>query len=58
MVESTGLAFSVDDPKSVGSVLNVLLEVSLEGFPVNLNNGDLTSWTQARCLSPERSINS
>ena len=44
--QSTGLAFSVDDPKSVESVLNVLLELSLEGFPVNLNNGDLTSWTR------------
>jgi len=43
---ATGLAFSVNDPKSVGSVLNVLLEVSLEGFSVNLNNGDLTSWTR------------
>jgi len=42
--QATGLAFSVGDPKSVGTVLNVLLEVAFEGFPVNLNNGDLKPW--------------
>lgn len=40
--QATGLAFSVADPMSVGTVLNVLLEVALEGWNVNIFNGDLT----------------
>ena len=48
--KATGLAFSVPDPLSVGTVLNVLLEVALEGFPVNIWNGDLTSWTKQGVL--------
>ena len=48
--KATGLAFSVADPRTVGTVLNVLLEVALEGFSVNVNNGDLTKWAQQGVL--------
>lgn len=48
--QTTGLAFSVKDPKRVGTVLNVLLEVAFEGFPVNLNSGDLRPWVSQGVL--------
>lgn len=49
--QATGwLAFSVKDPKRVGTVLNVLLEVAFEGFPVNLNSGDLRPWASQGVL--------
>lgn len=48
--ESTGMAFSVDNPKRVPSVMNVLMEVALEGWSVNLNNGDLSKWAKQGVL--------
>jgi len=42
--KATGRAFSVEDPRTVGSVMNVLLEVALEGWSVDLSNGDLSKW--------------
>ena len=48
--KATGLAFSVVNPKTVPTVLNVLLEVALEGWSVNLNNGDLTKWARQGVL--------
>ena len=42
--KATGRAFSVEDPRTVGSVMNVLLEVALEGWSVNITNGDLSKW--------------
>ena len=48
--EATGLAFSVNDPRTVGSVLNVLLEVALEGWSVDISNGDLTKWANQGVL--------
>ncbi|KAJ7322784.1 hypothetical protein OS493_032969 [Desmophyllum pertusum] len=48
--KATGLAFSVDNPKTVGTVLNVLLEVALEGFNVDINNGNLESWANQGVL--------
>jgi len=42
--KATGRAFSVENPRTVGSAMNVLLEVALEGWSVNLNNGDLSNW--------------
>ena len=47
---ATGLAFSVANPLSVGTVLNVLLEVALEGWSVNIFNGDLTWWAKQGVL--------
>ena len=48
--QATGLAFSVADPMSVGTVLNVLLEVALEGWNVNIFNDDLTNWAKQGVL--------
>ncbi|XP_068724412.1 uracil-DNA glycosylase-like [Montipora capricornis] len=47
--KATGLAFSLfptEDPKSVPSVFNMLIELKLEGFDVSLTNGDLTPWVE------------
>ena len=46
--KATGLAFSLfadENPRNVPSVLNMLVELKLEGFQVDLSNGDLTPWT-------------
>ena len=48
--KATGLAFSVDDPFAVGSALNVLMEVVLEGWSVNIANGDLSWWAKQGVL--------
>lgn len=45
--KATGLAFSLkpeEDPRTVPSVLNMLVELKWEGFDVGLSNGDLTPW--------------
>lgn len=42
--KATGRAFSVEDPRTVGSVMNVLLEVALGGWSVDITNGDLSKW--------------
>ena len=46
----TGLAFSVENARTVPSSLNILLEVALEGWNVNINNGDLSSWASQGVL--------
>lgn len=51
--KATGLAFSLktgDDPRGVPAVLSVLLEVALEGWKVNLTDGDLRDWTTSGVL--------
>jgi len=48
--KATGRAFSVEDPLTVGSVMNILLEVALEGWSVNLFNGDLSKWERQGVL--------
>ena len=48
--EATGLAFSVNDPRTVGSVLNVLLEVALEGWSIDITKGSLTKWADQGVL--------
>ena len=48
--EATGMAFSVKNPKTVGTVMNVLLEVALEGWSVDLSNGDLSKWANQGVL--------
>lgn len=42
--KAQGRAFSVKDPRTVPAVMNVLLEVALEGWSVDLDNGDLKKW--------------
>lgn len=46
----TGLAFSVDNPLAVGSALNVLMEVALEGWSVDIADGDLSWWAEQGVL--------
>ncbi len=48
--EATGLAFSVNDPRKVGSAMNVLLEVALEGWTVDIFNGNLSKWANQGVL--------
>lgn len=48
--KATGLAFSVPDPRKVPSVLNVLLEVALVGWKVDISNGDLSAWARQGVL--------
>ena len=48
--KATGLAFSIPDPRTVPSVLNVLLEVALEGWKVDISNGDLSAWARQGVL--------
>lgn len=53
---ATGVAFSVANPLTVPTVLNVLLQLALEGFHVNVNNGDLTSWATQGVLLINRAF--
>lgn len=48
--KATGRAFSVANPRAVGSVMYVLLEVALEGWSVDLSNGDLSKWEKQGVL--------
>ena len=48
--KATGKASSVENPLTVGSVSNELLEVALEGWSVNLFNGDLSKWEEQGVL--------
>ena len=51
--KATGLAFSLkptEDPRDVPSVINMLVELKLEGMPVSLTNGDLTPWLKEGVL--------
>ena len=51
--KATGLAFSLkseEDAREVPAVLNVLLEVALEGWKVDLSDADLSSWTRKGVL--------
>ena len=46
--KATGVAFHVNDPRSVPAVLHMFLEVAFEGFPVD--NGYVTNWTRQGVL--------
>ena len=51
--KATGIAFSLfpdEDPRNVPSVLNMLVELKLEGFQVSLSNADLTPWVNEGVL--------
>ncbi|XP_067024579.1 uracil-DNA glycosylase-like [Acropora muricata] len=48
--EASGMAFSVKNPRKVPSVLNVLLEVAFEGFPINLDKAHLLEWAKQGVL--------
>ena len=48
--KATGMAFHVKEPRFVPAVLHMFLEVAFEGFPVDLNNGDVTNWARQGVL--------
>ena len=48
--KATGVAFHVNDPRSVPAVLHMFLEVAFEGFPVDLHKGDVTRWAKQGVL--------
>ena len=48
--KATGVAFHVERPRFVPAVLHMFLEVAFEGFPVDLNYGDVTNWTRQGVL--------
>ena len=48
--KATGLAFSVKNARTVPSSLNIMLEVALEWWNVDINSGDLSSWASQEVL--------
>ena len=47
---ATGVAFHTEKPRFVPTVLRMFLEVAFEGFPVDLNDGDVTRWARQGVL--------
>ena len=48
--KATGVAFHVEKPRFVPAVLHMFLEVAFEGFPVDLDKGDVTNWAKQGVL--------
>lgn len=48
--KATGVAFYVKRPRFVPAVLHMFLEVAFEGFPVDLDKGDVTNWAKQGVL--------
>ena len=48
--KATGVAFHVKKPRFVPAVLHMFLEVAFEGFPVDLDKGDVTNWAKQGVL--------
>ena len=48
--KATGVAFHVKKPRFVPAVLHMFLEVAFEGFPVDLDDGDVTNWARQGVL--------
>ena len=42
--KATGVAFHVEKPRFVPAVLHMFLEVAFEGFPVDLDKGNVEKW--------------
>ena len=47
---ATGVAFHTEKPRFVPTVLRMFLEVAFEGFPVDLDGGDVTRWARQGVL--------
>ena len=47
---ATGVAFHTEKPRFVPTVLRMFLEVAFEGFPVDLDDGDVTNWARQGVL--------
>ena len=48
--EATGVAFHVKKPRFVPAVLHMFLEVAFEGFPVDLDKGNVMAWARQGVL--------
>ena len=48
--KAKGVAFLVDNPRTVPAVLNMLLEVAFEGFSVDLNHANVEEWLKKGVL--------
>ena len=48
--KAKGVAFLVDNPRTVPAVLNMLLEVAFEGFPVDLDHANVEEWLKKGVL--------
>ncbi|XP_027040126.1 uncharacterized protein LOC113668427 [Pocillopora damicornis] len=48
--KATGVAFHVEKPRSVPAVLHMFLEVAFEGFPVDLDKGNVMEWARQGVL--------
>ena len=48
--KAKGVAFLVDNPRTVPAVLNMLLEVAFEGFAVDLDNATVEDWLKKGVL--------
>ena len=48
--KAKGVAFLVDNPRTVPAVLNMLLEVAFEGFAVDLDRANVEEWLKKGVL--------
>ena len=48
--KATGLAFHVKEPRFVPAVLHMFLEVAFEGFPVDIDKGNVIKWARQGVL--------
>ena len=48
--KAKGVAFLVDNPRTVPAVLNMLLEVAFEGFAVDLDHANVEEWLEKGVL--------
>ena len=48
--KAKGVAFLVDNPRTVPAVLNMLLEVAFEGFAVDLDRANVEEWLEKGVL--------
>lgn len=48
--KAKGVAFLVDNPRTVPAVLNMLLEVAFEGFAVDLDGANVEEWLKKGVL--------
>ena len=48
--KATGVAFHVEKPRFVPAVLHMFLEVAFEGFPVDIDKGNVIKWARQGVL--------
>ena len=55
--KAKGVAFLVDNPRTVPAVLNMLLEVAFEGFAVDLDRANVEEWLKKGVLLLNTNLN-